>query len=274
MNRDTLLEGGGARPGRQSRPTVTLPDAGRQALPVAAGDRAGRVHPRRPLRRRAATPSPASRSAPRYVALGRPHPGRPGGPGQRRGRPRPAGRADDRAAGGGPHHSEVPAWDRARFDGGARRAAAALGATLPRLPRDVRPAGRGRPGAPPDRGPPWAGAATRTRRPCTSPSPRPATTAPPPTGSPSGTSPWTATGHWRRLQRPGLLRAQRHHAYSVNDITATPDDDGSITVHFGGDDDRPNLIPIMDGWNYTVRLYRPRPEVLDGSWTFPGIEPA
>ena len=28
----------------------------------------------------------------------------------------------------------------------------------------------------------------------------------------------------------------------------------------------------MDGWNYTVRLYRPRPEVLDGSWTFPGLE--
>jgi hypothetical protein len=30
----------------------------------------------------------------------------------------------------------------------------------------------------------------------------------------------------------------------------------------------------MEGWNYLVRLYRPRPEVLDGSWTFPGIEPA
>jgi hypothetical protein len=25
----------------------------------------------------------------------------------------------------------------------------------------------------------------------------------------------------------------------------------------------------MKGWNYIVRLYRPRPEVLDGSWTFP-----
>ena len=50
--------------------------------------------------------------------------------------------------------------------------------------------------------------------------------------------------------------------------------DGSVTVHFGGDDDRPNLLPIVDGWNYTVRLYRPRPEVLDGSWQFPSIEPA
>ena len=34
----------------------------------------------------------------------------------------------------------------------------------------------------------------------------------------------------------------------------------------------PNCLPIMDGWNYTVRLYRPRPEILDGSWTFPSIE--
>ena len=32
------------------------------------------------------------------------------------------------------------------------------------------------------------------------------------------------------------------------------------------------MIPIMDGWNYVVRLYRPRAEILDGSWTFPSIE--
>jgi hypothetical protein len=29
----------------------------------------------------------------------------------------------------------------------------------------------------------------------------------------------------------------------------------------------------MDGWNYTVRLYQPRPEILDGTWTFPAVEP-
>lgn len=46
----------------------------------------------------------------------------------------------------------------------------------------------------------------------------------------------------------------------------------SVTVNFGGcGDDRPNCLPIMDGWNYTVRLYRPRAEVLNGSWTFPAI---
>jgi len=71
----------------------------------------------------------------------------------------------------------------------------------------------------------------------------------------------------------GFFEANERNAYSVNNITATADDDGSVTVHFGGcGDGRPNCLPIMDGWNYTVRLYRPRPEVLDGSWTFPAIE--
>jgi hypothetical protein len=25
----------------------------------------------------------------------------------------------------------------------------------------------------------------------------------------------------------------------------------------------------MKGWNYTVRLYRPRPEIVSGKWKFP-----
>ena len=73
----------------------------------------------------------------------------------------------------------------------------------------------------------------------------------------------------------GYFEPNEHDAYSVNNLTATPNEDGSVTVHFGGcADDRPNCLPIMEGWNYTVRLYRPRAEVLDGSWTFPAVEPA
>lgn len=60
---------------------------------------------------------------------------------------------------------------------------------------------------------------------------------------------------------------------SVNSVTATKDADGGVTVHFGGcDDGRPNCIPIMEGWNYTVRLYRPRREILDGTYQFPTPE--
>jgi len=29
----------------------------------------------------------------------------------------------------------------------------------------------------------------------------------------------------------------------------------------------------MPGWNYLVRLYRPRQEILDGTWKFPQARP-
>ncbi|MCW2309597.1 DUF1214 domain-containing protein [Rhodobium gokarnense] len=61
---------------------------------------------------------------------------------------------------------------------------------------------------------------------------------------------------------------------SYNNFSAKPNGDGSYTIHFGGcDDGRANCIPITKGWNYTVRLYRPRAEILDGSWVFPVPEP-
>jgi len=59
-------------------------------------------------------------------------------------------------------------------------------------------------------------------------------------------------------------------AYSVNDITARPNSDGSITVQFGGCTKAiANCLPITAGWNYMVRMYRPRKAILDGSWQFP-----
>jgi len=71
----------------------------------------------------------------------------------------------------------------------------------------------------------------------------------------------------------GFFEPNGQGADSVNNITATPDDDGSVTVHFGGcGDGRRNCLPIMDGWNCIVRLYQPRAEILDGTWAFPAIE--
>jgi hypothetical protein len=64
------------------------------------------------------------------------------------------------------------------------------------------------------------------------------------------------------------------HGYTLNNVTAKKSDDGSVEIQFGGCDGRvPNYLPIMAGWNYMVRLYRPRPEILDGSWKFPDAEP-
>lgn len=68
----------------------------------------------------------------------------------------------------------------------------------------------------------------------------------------------------------GYFVKNRHDAYSFNNITARAAADGSIRIQFGDcDDGVPNCLPTMPGWNYIVRLYRPRAEVLDGTWHFP-----
>jgi hypothetical protein len=74
--------------------------------------------------------------------------------------------------------------------------------------------------------------------------------------------------------KDGYYEENPNGAYVINDRNATADPDGSITIHFGGDTGQPNYLYIMEGWNYTVRLYRPRREILDGSWTFPQAKPA
>lgn len=63
-------------------------------------------------------------------------------------------------------------------------------------------------------------------------------------------------------------------AYSVNSVTGQRREDGSILIEFGDcAADTPNCLPVTAGWNYMVRLYRPRQEILDGSWSFPVAEP-
>jgi hypothetical protein len=72
----------------------------------------------------------------------------------------------------------------------------------------------------------------------------------------------------------GYFEKNDLNRYSINNLTAKRDNDGAVTVQFGGcDAATPNCIPIMKGWNYTVRLYRPRQEISDGSWKFPEPEP-
>jgi hypothetical protein len=72
----------------------------------------------------------------------------------------------------------------------------------------------------------------------------------------------------------GYFQKNAFDAYSLNSLTAKKNADGSVSVQFGGCDGKvPNCLPIMPGWNYMVRLYRPRAEVLDGKWTFPEAQP-
>jgi hypothetical protein len=74
--------------------------------------------------------------------------------------------------------------------------------------------------------------------------------------------------------KEGYYEKNNQNAYSLNSITAKKESDGSVIIQFGGCDGKVlNCLPITDGWNYTVRLYRPRKEILDGSWKFPEAVP-
>lgn len=73
----------------------------------------------------------------------------------------------------------------------------------------------------------------------------------------------------------GYYQLNPQNAYTLNDITAKKAADGSVSVQFGGCDGKvENCLPVTAGWNYMVRLYRPRAEILNGSWKFPAAKPA
>ena len=79
-------------------------------------------------------------------------------------------------------------------------------------------------------------------------------------------------GFWSVIvyNKEGYIPQNKRKVYSFNNLTAKPDADGSVTIQFGGDPAAAvNRIPIVKDWNYTVRLYRPRKEILDGTSRFP-----
>jgi hypothetical protein len=72
----------------------------------------------------------------------------------------------------------------------------------------------------------------------------------------------------------GYFQPNAKDLYSVNSVTGDRNDDGSTTVRFVASADGelpPNAIVTPQGWNYLIRLYRPHPEILDGSWTPPPL---
>lgn len=69
----------------------------------------------------------------------------------------------------------------------------------------------------------------------------------------------------------GYFQQNDLHAYSINNLTAKPNSDGSYTVRFGEcTASTVNCLPIMEGWNYSVRMYEPSQQIIDGTWVFPG----
>jgi len=97
-----------------------------------------------------------------------------------------------------------------------------------------------------------------------------------------GKTPYTVTvkdvpvdGFWSITvyNKNGFMEKNDQNAYSFNNVTAKKNADGSITINFGGGPKAINNLPITPGWNYIVRMYQPRKELIDRKWKFPVAQP-
>jgi hypothetical protein len=85
---------------------------------------------------------------------------------------------------------------------------------------------------------------------------------------------WSVTAY----DRDGYFIANPINRYAIGDrdrLTFNPD--GSLDLYIQGSDPSPdresNWLPSGDGpFNLTIRLYWPKPAILDGSWHPPALE--
>ena len=80
---------------------------------------------------------------------------------------------------------------------------------------------------------------------------------------------WSITAY----NKDGYMEKNAQDAYSYNNVTAKKNADGGITINFGGGSGAINNLPITPGWNYVVRMYQPKQEIINGSWGFPKAQP-
>lgn len=74
--------------------------------------------------------------------------------------------------------------------------------------------------------------------------------------------------------RQGYLEKIPSGRHSLNSVTARPDPNGEVTIDLAPTDEGYlNHLFVMEGWNYVIRCYRPRPEILNGRWTPPAPQP-
>lgn len=74
----------------------------------------------------------------------------------------------------------------------------------------------------------------------------------------------------------GFFEPNDKNLYTVNSVTGVRNHDGSTTVRFvpaAADAVAPNTIVTPEAWNYLIRFYRPRAEILDGRWQPPMLSP-
>ena len=60
--------------------------------------------------------------------------------------------------------------------------------------------------------------------------------------------------------------------YNINSAFAVANEDGSYTIHFGGDTNAVNYMDIFEGWNIALRIYEPTEAYFSGEWEMPELE--
>ena len=61
---------------------------------------------------------------------------------------------------------------------------------------------------------------------------------------------------------------------ALNNVNATPREDGSYRIQLGGcDESSVNCIPTPEGWNYVIRAYQPGEAIASGDWRAPTATP-
>jgi hypothetical protein len=74
--------------------------------------------------------------------------------------------------------------------------------------------------------------------------------------------------------RDGYLEPNPYDSFSRNSATSRAEAEGSVVVNLASEPDGlTNHLYVMDGWNYVIRLYKPRQAVLDKTWTPPSPKP-
>ena len=59
--------------------------------------------------------------------------------------------------------------------------------------------------------------------------------------------------------------------YNINSQFAKKNEDGSVTIHFGGDSKADNYMEIFEEWNFALRIYQPTKAYFDGTWKKPEL---
>jgi len=59
--------------------------------------------------------------------------------------------------------------------------------------------------------------------------------------------------------------------YNINSQFAVANEDGSVTINFGGDESAANYMDIFEGWGSILRIYEPTEAYFNGEWVRPEL---